>query len=442
MDHLARYREDNKYRLMLESENLDLIEELLKSGVSPHQMSAEKGKSPIIEASAGKTKLLLQYGANVNEKDKTGVTALNFAGAEKTDILLSAGALFNQNKGVNILLSTLNNRSLSAKEKIEKIKVMQKFGYDLRATFMNKKNALFYASEIEVVDFLINEDVDYKLVNDAGENVLYQENISSQLIYHYAKMGILINHKNKEGISPVCYHTHVSTIKALIDCGADLDGFYFDLKRPHPLLNKAKLLSMSKKDNANEELINIYKTKNFNFTQLKDEQCRTPLFFAETPKALKMLVECGVNVNAKNKKGETAIIFHAENIEMIIALIHAGADVNVVNKNGEPLIHLVKAKSIPALLKAGCDIHTLNKNNENALFKLKNTTQDFKKLKKLLANNLDIYQVSSRTQLTALESLPENFADYIKSEIAKKEKKELGKTTVLTPQQLKNNSRL
>lgn len=428
MDHLARYREDNKYRLMLESENLDLIEELLKSGVSPHQMSAEKGKSPIIEASAGKTKLLIKYGANVNEKDKTGVTALNFADAEKTDILLSAGALFDQKKGISILISTLNNGKLTAKEKIDKIKVMQNFGYDVCATIMNNKNALFYTQERDVVDFLINEGVDYTLINNAGENVLFKENLPSQLVYHYVKMGIAVNHKNKEGINPVCYHTHVSTIKALVDCGADLDGFYFNGDQPHPLLNKAKMVSLSKKENANEELINLYKSKNFNFADFKDEKGRTPLFFANTPKAVKMLAEYGVDVNAKNTKGETAIISHAADIEMIIALIHAGADVNVVNKNGEPLIHLVKAKSIPALLKAGCDIHTLNKNNENALFKLKNTTQDFKKLKKLLAHNLDIYQVSSRTQLTALESLPPNFADYIKAEIAKKEKITLGKT--------------
>lgn len=422
MDHITRYRENHKHRLMLESENLELIEDLLKQGVSPGQMSNAVGQSPLIAASAKKTRLLIKYGVNVNEKDAFGRTALHFADAEKAEILLKSGSLFDENVAKKVLIETLidgNKSRLSAQQKIEKIKVLQKFGLVLQTGLSNNKNALFYTNEEEVIDFLISEGVDYNALDELGQNVFFSNNLSSSLIFKYAKLGVSVNRKNKEGIPPICCVDNVYAIKAMLGCGAELSGFYFDLSNPHPLLRS----DFCKKDKEpHAMIIDIYHSKGLDFSELFDKRGRTPLFFVDSLASVKKLKSYGVNINHKNDKEETAIIQYAKNKDMLISFIHEGADLNVFNKSGQALIHLVKTKSLSALKKVNYNMNTLNKHGENAYFSLKDTPEDLNKFKKLLNLKVDIHQVSKKTGLSVLESLPPKLLQYYNTQNAKKEK--------------------
>lgn len=422
MDYIAIYRKDNKYRLMLESENLELIEDLLKQGVSPGQISNAVGQSPLIAASANKTKLLIKYGVNINEKDAFGRTALHLADAEKAEILLKSGALFDEKVAKKVLIETLIDReksNLSPQQKIDKIKVLQKYGLILQADLTNKKNALFYTNETDVIDFLINEGVDYKALDGNGQNVLFKSDLSPELIRKYTTLGVSLNRKDREGIPPVCCQDNIYVIKAMLDCGAALSDFHFDLSNPHPLLRS----DFCKKDKEpHAMLIDIYHNRGLNFNEIIDIKGRTPLFFVDSLASVKKLKSYGVNIDHKDVKDEAAIIKYAKNKDMLIAFIHEGADLNVFNKSGQALIHLVKAKSLSALKKANYDMNTLNKQGENAYFNLKDTPEDLTKFKKLLNLNVDIHQVSERTGLSALESLPPGLLMHYNTQNAKKEK--------------------
>jgi len=63
----------------------------------------------------------------------------------------------------------------------------------------------------------------------------------------------------------------------------------------------------------------------------------TPLMFAalfSTPEKVTQLIEAGAEVNAKDNKGNTPLLY-ANTPEMLTLLIEAGANVNIKNDDGE-----------------------------------------------------------------------------------------------------------
>jgi len=71
------------------------------------------------------------------------------------------------------------------------------------------------------------------------------------------------------------------------------------------------------------------------------------------------LLKAGANVNARSKRGETALMASAVNGMADEDLLHAGADVNAVNDVGMTALMLLvqrgEADEITILLKAGAD---------------------------------------------------------------------------------------
>jgi ankyrin repeat protein len=59
---------------------------------------------------------------------------------------------------------------------------------------------------------------------------------------------------------------------------------------------------------------------------------------------VKLLVEHGVDINAVNKKGKTALMFAVESrqIRLINYLLEAGADINVADANGLTALRMAK----------------------------------------------------------------------------------------------------
>jgi len=91
-------------------------------------------------------------------------------------------------------------------------------------------------------------------------------------------------------------------------------------------------------------------------------------------KAVNVLVAQGVNVNAKDDTGKTAILWVAparDNPEMIRALIALGADVNVPDNDGETALMIAAGQSNPgiveALFTAGVEIDATNNAGGTAL---------------------------------------------------------------------------
>ena len=73
----------------------------------------------------------------------------------------------------------------------------------------------------------------------------------------------------------------------------------------------------------------------------RDEDGRTPLFYALFPKEARILLAAGADVNAVDNDGNTALmyaIFKGERnctSELIDVLLAAGADITIVNKEGQ-----------------------------------------------------------------------------------------------------------
>jgi ankyrin repeat protein len=91
-------------------------------------------------------------------------------------------------------------------------------------------------------------------------------------------------------------------------------------------------------------------------------------------KTVNVLAARGVNVNAKDDTGKTALLWVAparDNPEMVRALIALGADINVRDNDGETALMIAASQDNPgiveALLTAGVEIDATNNDGRTAL---------------------------------------------------------------------------
>ena len=114
-----------------------------------------------------------------------------------------------------------------------------------------------------------------------------------------------------------------------------------------------------------------------------DKYGLTPLFeiaFSDTnsnnSEIIATLIQAGADVNAYNKKRDTAL--HYASTKNIDILLKAGADVHARNENGDtPLHYTVFPESVDILLKAGADISARNKNGNTPLHTVGNSGDEF-----------------------------------------------------------------
>lgn len=103
----------------------------------------------------------------------------------------------------------------------------------------------------------------------------------------------------------------------------------------------------------------------------KDKHGNTPLIEAAKHhngfKIMRLLLKAKANVNAKNTRGETALMWAISSLEANI-LIKKGADVNARDAVGRtPLMWNNDSKTINLLLDAGADVNAKNKWGQTAL---------------------------------------------------------------------------
>ena len=109
----------------------------------------------------------------------------------------------------------------------------------------------------------------------------------------------------------------------------------------------------------------------------KDENGQTPLMdatYRNKRNILKLLIEKGADLNARNDRKETALFISARYdvpFEITDILLKAGADPNIQDINGDtPLIVAVRRTSlekVELLLHNGADRNMKNFSNENAM---------------------------------------------------------------------------
>ena len=105
-----------------------------------------------------------------------------------------------------------------------------------------------------------------------------------------------------------------------------------------------------------------------NFAKLRFHEMDTPLIIAaqkaNNPEILKLIIEAGVDVNARNEDGETAlmeIMDESVNLECVKVLLSSGADPNLKDEDGKTALMKALDDDLPAdvinaLLNAGADV--------------------------------------------------------------------------------------
>ncbi|EAY13227.1 ankyrin repeat protein, putative [Trichomonas vaginalis G3] len=283
----------------------------------------------------------LSNGANINEKDKYGRTALHYA------------AYFNCKETAELLIS---------------------HGVNINEKDIDGENALHYAARNnckETAEFLISHGANIIAKNKNGKTAFHEAAYSNSietaglLISH----GVNINEKDIDGettLHEAAYFNHKETAELLISHGANInekdkygktslhEAAYFNHKE------KAELL-ISHGANINE----------------KDKYGKTSLHeaahFNHKEKA-ELLISHGANINEKDKYGKTSLHIAAENNSKEIAelLISHGANINEKDKYGKTSLHEAAhfncKEKAELLISHGANINATDKHGKTPLY--------------------------------------------------------------------------
>jgi ankyrin repeat protein len=261
-------------------------------------------------------KLLIEHGANINQNDEEGNTALMWATSEEVwQFLIKQGADINKqnNDGLTPLDLALRMGSYKA------CKYLIKKGVDTNKENDREETPLQLAAQnnyYKTCKDLIEKGADVNKKNKYGETALHLAVSRS----HYRIFTYLVDHnadvnlQNNQGETPLHVAVCKNWFKAckyLVERGADIN----------------------KKNNKGETPLYVAVLKNYF-------------------KACKYLIEKGADVNKKNNEGETALHTAVRSGLHVIGtyLVEHNADVNVENKKRETPLHY-------AILKGDVEIY-------------------------------------------------------------------------------------
>jgi ankyrin repeat protein len=108
---------------------------------------------------------------------------------------------------------------------------------------------------------------------------------------------------------------------------------------------------------------------------LKDDRGMTPLMYAAvtgSPAAMKLLIDRGADVNARNAFDSTALMWSATDMEKVRMLVEHGADVNAVSKGGRTALLIAamsdhSASIVKLLISKGANIKAVDKGKMTSL---------------------------------------------------------------------------
>lgn len=352
---------------------------------------------------------IIEQGLSVNTLNNMGESAIFRCGFEKARFLLQRNADVNivNIQGDDVFTATLKSKKVPDKIRIQKCKLFIKHGYDV-TKLKGDNNPLFYVSNEAIADFLIKQGVSPFDINSKGQNVFFNTKMSENMVVKYKNMGVNINQVDLKGYNPLVYACLVANdmkfklVENLLKAG--IDPYYTgnETMSAHPLLKKYK-------GNAKSEFLkfaNIFqKTANFKFSQLKDKEGKNPLFYARTHQAITKLIEFGIDVNAVNSAGNTALMVKLSDDIVAKSLLANGANINLMLE-GRPWIFSLPPSAIAIAVKKGYNINNTTETGENAAFFLENTESDRKRLIELKENGLNFLHVSNEG-LRAIDVMPE-----------------------------------
>ena len=336
--------------------HLEVVKYLISKGADIHAKvdnkinSYHEGEATLmIAASSGQleiVKYLIAQGANVNNQSKYYATALKSAAGdgqlEVVKYLISKGA----NISIDILVFAVGSGN------VELVKYFIAQGVDVNAYIDSPsgKSALMFAKKLEIIKSLISAGA---RVNDADSG-------GETLLLRIAKYG------------ESC-HRNIETLEYLISVGADINakGYRVMSAEPWSIHRGMTALMYAAKGSCRVDTTDKQKRSIAKNTKNK----------YETMDRIEYFVSKGLDVNAKDDKGTTALMWHlmfgGGCIGTIKYLVEKGADINVRNHKGNTALILASKNSasdevLKYLIEMGADINAKDNDGNTALSVAKN----------------------------------------------------------------------
>ena len=400
----------------------------------------EYGRTAIIDAAMSEAgpkiiELLIKAGADVNAKDRRGITPLStsvyHSDLETVKLLVNAGADVNtkDENGNNILMAAVD--VCDEDTDLDTIKYLIENVADINAKNNKNETALILAAQggdLEVMKYLV----------EAGADMNVQENNYGITAFMFAagkpdleaakflmKAGADINAVTFNGcpvlkliLDVLYYREHTNQIhdeertkalavmNMLIECGVDVNAqddegktaLTTALREPDSEVIELLLKAGA---NINAVAFNGCPALKFILDVLYYREDTNQIHDEERTKALavmNMLIEYGVDVNAQDNKGKTALTtaLQESDYEVIELLLKAGANANKANKDGRTSLMLESLYHDKAIIKMlieyGADVNAQDNYGTNALM-LAASTPDLEITKMLLKAGADINAV-------------------------------------------------
>jgi ankyrin repeat protein len=375
--------------------DLELIEYLISSG-SDINLIDEKGYNLQTFTAMGGTKdqrvyeLYINSGLKLTAPNRDGGNIVHYLAQHVDDI--KDFDYFTDN-GLSIMSKDNDNNTVfhyaSSQGNVELLEQLIAAGLNPKALNNQNKNALFFAAkgkrrhynELTVFEYLVKLGLDPKLTNKNGNNLLHYAAIGnkSEAIFAYLmKMDVDLQKVNDEGNTPLMnsvWRNNTVGITALYSLTKDKNiindkGYSlltYALRNKNSELVESLLdegldynLADKSGDNLLTHLVDTYDEKNASFFEqyykmlIKKEVAvqNYTIHIAtsvENEFLVKVLLESGVDINAKNEDGITALQLAAmkcEHTEFLKFLINKGADKEIKTDFEESVYDLAKSNEL------------------------------------------------------------------------------------------------
>ncbi|KAK2756499.1 Nuclear factor NF-kappa-B p100 subunit [Arachnomyces sp. PD_36] len=224
---------------------------------------------------------------------------------------------------------------------------------------------------VKMVELLLHKGrADYTLLSKAGDTPLHRaaKNGHLEVVRVFLDTVLssdgaagteVINTKNLDGDTPVvlaAMRCHLPTVDLLISRGADTT---VQKESGSTLLHTACDLGFV------GETRELLEAGTININSEDSYSQNTPLHLAaksRRPEAVRLLLEAGADVSARNIDGETALHYSASSpdAEIVKLLLNAGAEIDATDVGGATPLHVACGVSLgpaKALLEAGANVH-------------------------------------------------------------------------------------
>ena len=408
---------ENQTALLLACEdgNENAITVLLKAGADPniadadgdiclHDAVRRDNSKEVIQA-------IIDHGADVNATNRDNCTALMFAchkgNEEIINILLKAGAdpSIADGDGDTCLHDAI--RGDCSKDVLQAI--IDHGAASICANLTSLRPLFLACSKVNggAIEVLLNAGADANVTDTKGQTLLHRAilgRLGKDVIQTIVDHGANVNAANTNSVSPLMYACHKRNIDAmnvLLNAGADpniVDTFgassihhaivgdcskeelqtIIDYGADVNVIDKhnsSALLLACKKGNigAIGVLLNAGAKPD-----TADENRDTCLHDAVrencSKKVLETMIHHGVDVNATNKRKESALMTACwmDNINAVNILLNARTDPNIALDNGDTCLHYAVRNDcctevIQALISYGGDVNATNEENETTL---------------------------------------------------------------------------